>query len=318
MALDPPTSLNILNPQNLVISTDSSAVYFYDLRADPSPTISFKPTSTHHPHSSFLSSLTPLPPSEASTSSVARQFVSTGGTTLAVTDIRRGVLVRSEDQEEELTASIYVSGLHKGGTSKGEKAVVGDASGVLTLWERGVWDDQDERIIVDRSGESLGIESLAQVPDHATSRTGPQGEHKLVATGLGDGKIKFVRLGANKVLSDWDLQHDEIEGVTALSFDVGGRLISGGGSTVKIWREAMTKIVATPGFLNGSKRSAEADSDDDDDDADAVNDSDAADDNSDEEKEGKTNGRKRRKRKRGRGKDRSGGVHVTGSFGGLN
>ena len=51
-----------------------------------------------------------------------------------------------------------VTGLSSRGTSVGEKVLVGDSGGVITLWERGVWDDQDERIIVDKGaghGESL-------------------------------------------------------------------------------------------------------------------------------------------------------------------
>lgn len=67
-----------------------------------------------------------------------------------MTDLRRGVLVKSEDQEEELLSSVFVGGLPaKPGRSKGEKILVGSGNGVLTLWERGVWDDQDERIVVD-------------------------------------------------------------------------------------------------------------------------------------------------------------------------
>lgn len=151
---------------------------------------------------------------------------------MAVTDLRRGVMVRSEDQEEELLCSVMVTGLSKKGTSVGEKVLVGAGNGVLTLWERGVWDDQDERITVDRTpggGESL--DSLALFP----SGVGPGG--KVVAVGLGNGMIRLVKVGANKIIGE--LSHDELEkeGVIGLGFDADGRMISGGGKTVKVWGE---------------------------------------------------------------------------------
>ena len=141
-------------------------------------------------------------------------------------------MVRSEDQGEELLSSVMVTGLSKRGTSVGEKCVVGGSTGVLTLWERGVWDDQDERIVVDRApggGESL--DSLALFPDGV----GPGGKH--LAVGLGNGALSFVKIGQNKVVAE--LQHDEFasEAVVGLGFDVTGRLISGGGKIIKIWHE---------------------------------------------------------------------------------
>ena len=141
-------------------------------------------------------------------------------------------MVRSEDQEQELLASLIVSGLSTKGTNVGEKVIVGAGNGVLTLWERGVWDDQDERIVVDRSsggGESL--DTLALLPDGV----GPSG--KVVAVGMGNGGIRLVKIGQNKIIAE--LKHDDLsqEGVIGLDFDVTGRMISGGGKTVKVWGE---------------------------------------------------------------------------------
>lgn len=212
---------------------------------------------------------------------------------MAVTDLRRGVLVKSEDQEEELLSSVFVGGLpSKPGRSKGEKVLVGSSNGVLTLWERGVWDDQDERIIVDGGrggGESL--DSLVVMPEDV----GDGG--KNVVVGVGDGTIRIVRLGPNKVVGE-PLRHDEVEAVVGLGFDVGGRLISGGGSIVKVWQEKMNlddddesedgETIAKKRALNGT----------DSDDSDA---SDAAD-SSDEE-----GGQKRRKKRRkAKGKEGTG------------
>ncbi|KAE8354891.1 WD repeat-containing protein jip5, partial [Aspergillus coremiiformis] len=288
-SVDAPTVIHALSPQTLLLATDSSALHLYDLRL-PFSRVSARPQQTHHPHDDYISSLTPLPASDASTSGFSKQWVSTGGTTLAVTDLRRGVLVRSEDQEEELVSSVYVGGLPSTGTSRGEKVIVGGSGGVLTLWEKGAWDDQDERIYIQRdAGEGESLETLAVVPDEL-------GRGKMVAVGLGSGGIRFVRIGPNKVASE--VVHDETEGVIGLGFDVEGRMVSGGGQVVKVWHEAVESGIAN-GDSAGEKHML-GDSDDSDND-DNSNNSDG---------ESRQADKLRRKRKKGKGKDRSGGQHV--------
>ncbi|KAJ5095886.1 nucleolar protein Jip5 [Penicillium alfredii] len=283
-SVDAPTVIHALSPQTLLLATDSSALHLYDLRV-PYSRVSARPEQSHHPHDDYISSLTPLPASDTSTSGFSKQWVTTGGTTLAVTDLRRGVLVRSEDQEEELISSTYMGGLPSNGTSRGEKVIVGGSSGVLTLWEKGAWDDQDERVYVHRGsdgGES--IEALAVAPDLL-------GKGKLVATGLGNGKVKFVRIGPNKVVSE--VMHDETEGVVGLGFDIDGRMVSGGGQVVKVWHEALDDMEGTGDFPG---KHMLGDSDDSDD--------------SDSEGGNRQDAKDRKKRKRVKGKDRSGGQHV--------
>jgi hypothetical protein len=294
--VDAPTLLHALTPQTLLLATDSSALHIYDLR-DSSTSIQSKPSQTHHPHDDYISSISPIPASDTSTSGFPKQWASVGGSTLAITDLRRGVLVKSEDQEEELTSSLFVSGLKAGGTSKGEKLLVGGAGGVLTLWERGVWDDQDERIIIDRGGQA--IESIAPVPE-GVGGTGFQGQQKIVAVGLEDGRIRFVKLGVNKVVHQLDVKHDDVEGVIALDFDIAGRMVSGGGQIVKVWHEAKGLPGGARNGLGASKHMLSSDD----------SDSSGADGSSEEEEKGEKS--KRRKRKRGKGKDRSGGQQVMG------
>lgn len=202
------------------------------------------------------------------------------------------MLVTSEDQEDLLLSSAFVSGLSakKGGTSKGEKVVVGNERGVLTLWEKGVWDDQDERIMVDRGwgpggGESLDV--ITALPD------GVGGGGKHLAVGLGNGSVRFVKLGMNKVVDT--VSHDDLEGVIAIGFDVQGRMITGGGSTVKVWHEKVDED--NGGYVDGGeKRGADSDSD-----ADSDEDSEA--DSSDDEDKGR---KKRKKRKRNKGPQQNG------------
>ena len=282
-AVDAPTLLHALSPLTLLLATDSSALHLYDLRVPGGGGFAgAKPQQTHRPHDDYISSLTALPATGASTSGWSKQWVSTGGTTVAVTDLRRGVLVKSEDQEEELLSSVFVGGLAakgKNGDGRGgEKVLVGGGSGVLTLWERGVWDDQDERIVVDRdTKESLDV--MALVP-------GGNGE---VVVGMGDGRVKVVRLGANKVVGE--CRHDEVESVVGLGFEVGGRMISGGGCVVKVWHEAVEEEGEEHGVGVG-KRGKDSDSDEED----SENERDSSSD--DEDKRSKRS--KRRKRGKGR------------------
>ncbi|KAH0551036.1 hypothetical protein GP486_007609 [Trichoglossum hirsutum] len=230
---DAPTLLHALSPQTLLLATDSSALHLYDIR-QPNQQHYHSPSQTHHPHDDYISSLTPLPASDASTSGYSKQWVTTGGTTLAVTDLRQGVLVRSEDQEEELLCSAFTNGL-PAKQKQGGKVIVGGAGGVLTLWEKGVWDDQGERIIVDRGvggGESLDALTILS-PSPRWSNV------PLAAVGLGDGRVRFVKLGGLNKLSETTLRHDDVEGVVGLGVDVEGRLISGGGMVVKVWHETI-------------------------------------------------------------------------------
>lgn len=299
---DPPSLLHCLSPQTLLLATDSSALHLYDIRTSH-PLLAPKPNQTHHPHDDYISSLTPLPPSTASTSGFSKQWVSTGGTTLAVTDLRRGVLVRSEDQEEELLSSLFVGGLPARGSSRGEKVLVGGGSGVLTLWERGAWDDQDERIVIDRgAGGGESLDALASVPEEAGMGV------NYIGVGLGDGRLSILKLGPNKVVAE--LRHHEAEAVVALGFDVGGRMISGGGQTVKVWHakipgvedeeeeEEETKVL--------SKRAKGTSNDDDSDE-----DYDEEDSSEDEKKK-----KRRKRRKRNKGENKSGRKGIT-AFKGL-
>ncbi|EXJ71116.1 uncharacterized protein A1O5_06109 [Cladophialophora psammophila CBS 110553] len=289
--VDGPTVLHALSPQALLLGTDSGKLYLQDLRQDGKEIVS-QCSQTWTPHGDeHINALVPLPVSETSTSGFSKQWVSVGGTTLAVTDLRKGTIATSEDQEIELTSLAMVRGLKKGGTSVGEKVLVGQSDGVVSLWERGVWGDLDERIVVERAG--LSVDSLAEVPFGFGGGKLKMNE-KLVAVGLEDGRVRFMRIGRNGVLTKMDAKHDEIDGVVAVGFDIEGRMVTSGGQTVKVWTEAKG--------LPGGGRSAAAkhgmsSSDDDVDESDS-------DESSDEDGQSKP---KRKKRKRNKGKDKSGG-----------
>ena len=272
--MDSPTLLQTLSPQTLILATDSSALHLYDLRADSTIATS-KSQQTYHPHDDYVTSLTPLAPTDASTSGFSKQWISTGGTTVAVTDLRRGVLLKSEDQGEELLSSTVVGG----------KLLVGGEKGGLRLWKVGVWDDNEETITV---GKGASADVLAAVPEGV-------GKEQMLAVGMDDGVVRLVGLGGKRPKVVGEVSHDEVEGILGLGFEVGGRMCSGGGGVVKIWEESSAEIDdEEEGEIGISgKRMHGASSEEDDSEVDAVD---------SEEEDEKPKKRKKRKRNKGKGK----------------
>jgi len=280
-ATDPTSLIYSLSPQTILLATDSSALHLYDLRSPCQ--ISSPPSQTHHPHDDYISSLTPLAPTDASTSGYSKKWISTGGTTVAVTDLRRGVLVKSEDQREELLSSTILDG----------KLVVGGEKGGLRMWEVGVWDDNEETIVI---GKCASADVLAAAPEGQTA-----------AIGMDDGVVRFVAMGGKRAKVVEEVRHDEVEGVLGLGFEVGGRMISGGGSVVKVWEESLQALDGDEdeeddvgvGAVDGKRTNGFGSGDDD---------SDKGDGESSEEEEEKP--RKKKKRKKNKGKGQNGVQHV--------
>jgi len=284
---DEPSVIHALTPQTLLLGTDSGLLHLYDLRADSSsstasPFTHTRPSQSHTPHTPKddptpdtepITSLTPLPPTTASTSGTSRTWISTAGSTLAVTDLRKGIVTLSEDQGDMLLSSACVSGLslsksakrrraaassnnEASGLGSGEKVIVGAAGGVVTVWERGEWRDHTGRIKVagdssvepaipsgtrgfgaEAHDDDCTVDVLEVVPEWVDRLEGKARGGRLAVAGLGNGGIRVMRLrgGGGEVIGG--MRHDEggVEGVITLGFEREGRLISGGGQVVKVW-----------------------------------------------------------------------------------
>lgn len=286
-APDPATLIHALSPQSFLLATDSSALHIYDLRS-PCSFTSLRPQQTYHPHDDYISSLSPLPAGEASTSGFSKQWISTGGTSIGVTDLRRGVL-KTEDLGEELLSSVVIDD----GT-----VIVGGERGVLRIWKEGLSGEESGRVVVER-GETLDV--LGRAPPG----TGNE-KSEAVVVGMGDGRVKFVSVQRQKVIGE--VRHDELEGVLGVGFEIEGRMISAGGPTVKVWEESIGNNGGEE-VVTETTNGHGADSDDSDEDDDKSEEA------ADESSEDDTRPRKRRKkRKRSIGKV---GNHVKPLFKGI-
>ena len=197
------------------------------------------------------------------------------------------MLIQSEDQGEELLSSCVVDG----------RLVVGSEKGSLRMWRVGSWDDNEQTVAVVGNGASADV--LAAV-----------GEKPLVAVGMDDGSVRFVDVGRKKpkVLHEAEVSHDEVEGVLGLGFEVGGRMISGGGQVVKVWEE-------TYGVDDGEDEEGE-DEGLGDTNGKRLNgfgsDEDGSEEGGQDSSEEEQRKRKKKKRKRNKGKTQSGGQqHIT-------
>ncbi|ODQ67696.1 WD40 repeat-like protein [Nadsonia fulvescens var. elongata DSM 6958] len=139
-------------------------------------------------------------------------FVTTGSTTVAEVDIRKGVIRVSDDQEDEVLC---------GCLANKKLAAFGMSEGVVTVWNTNGFVDQQSRVRL--SDES--VDCVIQAPD--------DDEEPIIYAGAADGIIRKVDIKKGKVLDKWI--HTKVDEVTWLDFDYQYRLVSANMETVKLW-----------------------------------------------------------------------------------
>jgi WD40 repeat protein len=329
---DTPSTLLPLSPQHLILGTDTGDILLYDLRAPSSFAAAQPAAEWKHVHGDYISSLLSLPASSTSTTGFPRTFCATGDTTLVQLDVRKPgkVLGKSEDQEDEILCSAFVANAPSKQTGGSETVLTGTGGGVVTTWNRGFWEDHQTRVPLARTtGDS--VDSLLDLPEGFEVAGLVGGWGKYFAAGSGDGKVRIVKMGQNKVVTT--LAHsysaDEAkrmaggkvkkgdyvegleEGVSALGIDCEGRIVSGGGLVVKLWtpkEEEEKDAAAEP--EERKRRKNRSDSEEE-----GMNSDEVDSDSSEDEKERRK--RKKKKRKGGRGKAKSTGVKNVNVFKGL-
>lgn len=352
---DAPSTLLALSPQALVLGTDSGQVHIYTLDANSLPSAS--PAQTFRPHrtdddpgnAEAIAALAALPPSLTSSSGTSRAFVSAAGATLAVTDIRKGVIACSIDQGDVLLSACCASlaappgkAVQAQGTKRkkgpnadeahnpNDKVLVGGSEGLLTLWNRGEWADQRSRVSIGGGGLAgplgpddgdAGVECLAVMPlaasESGSSRT------RIVAAGLGSGAVKLVEVrtgkGSGVAQVVGEVSHDErgVEGVVAVGFEAeGGRLITAGGEIVKVWALKGEESADADGWVDtddsGEEQGEEEDLEDADkeeDDSEGEDSDEKDEDEEEDEDSDEDEPEKRSRKKRRRGKKENVGAH---------
>lgn len=259
---DAPSTLYTLSPHHLLVGCDSGALHLYDVRES---SVSARPARTTNPHGDAVSSINPVPPFSdenltVPSTGIPKQWVTTGGSTLAVSDLRAGKeAVESEDQEDDLLCAAYLPGTGRRGAVR-DALAVGGSTGVVTLWDRGSWDDQQDRMVVDRE-ESVDV--LVSLPP-GLGYGGREGKAVFAATG--DGRVTMLDIGRREAVLGGELRHDDVEAVVGAGFDCFDRLVTGGGKVVKIWEDL--RELQGGDDDDSSDEEEEGDDDDDDDDSD--------------------------------------------------
>ncbi|KAL8874730.1 MAG: hypothetical protein Q9198_006821 [Flavoplaca austrocitrina] len=168
----------------------------------------------------------------------------------------------------------------------------GGEKGALRMWEggvKGLMGGVDKTFMM-QTGESLDV--MCKLWEEHTGE-------ELIAVGLGDGAVKIVQVGTKRTNVVDSVKHDEVEGVVTLGLEPGGRMISGGGSIVKIWEKE------TSDDLDDEEADVDQIQDDSNDGADGVEGAASQDESSEEERRPK-----RKKRKRNKGKNRGESNHI--------
>jgi WD40 repeat protein len=137
------------------------------------------------------------------------QFLTSGSTTVALVDVRKGVIVKSDDQEDEILSGCLASE---------QTSMFGMSEGVVTLWKNDQLQDQRNRIRLSEESIDCLISS--------------EFDHKVYAGGA-DGCVRLVNSRSGKIESQW--RHSTEEEVMMLELDHEYKLVSAGMESLCLW-----------------------------------------------------------------------------------
>lgn len=140
-------------------------------------------------------------------------YLTSGSTTLAHIDLRKGIVSTSDDQEDELLSGCLASE---------KQSVFGLTEGVVTIWDNDHLEDQRNRIRL--SDDSIDC-VIAGAEDYE------------VYAGGADGIVRKLDTKACKVLKDVEWIHDRSEEVGMLELDYQYRLVTASMDKLKIWKK---------------------------------------------------------------------------------
>ncbi|ODV90799.1 hypothetical protein CANCADRAFT_2525 [Tortispora caseinolytica NRRL Y-17796] len=181
-----PTTVTFMNNNRIIaVGTEGGDLQVYDSRASITPNL-----TVPNIHGDSVSSIVPLYHSNPF------QCLTSGGATVAHIDIRQHgwkrnpVLLKSENQEDELLCGTVLPGAGPTASRHTGTAGFGTASGVLTLWY-GRWDDQQLRVPLSKD-EPDSIDCVVPI------------ESTMLAAG-GEGYVWEVDVKSSKVLNEWNV-----------------------------------------------------------------------------------------------------------------
>lgn len=137
------------------------------------------------------------------------QFLTSGSTTVALVDIRKGIIVKSDDQEDEILSGCLATE---------QTSTFGMSEGIVTVWKNDQLQDQRNRIRL--SEESIDCMIASEF------------DNKVYAGGA-DGWVRLVNARSGRIENQW--QHSSKDEVIMLELDHEYKLVSAGMESLCVW-----------------------------------------------------------------------------------
>lgn len=201
---------------HLIVGNEKGGVKVYDTRAKFG-----KLFEIENVHDDMVNQIITIPNATSN-----YHFISVGSTTVSKIDIRKGVLLQSENQEDEVLSAVFPN------ANSSDSLVCGMGSGVVTQWKESKNDyvDQLSRIKVSKDNS---IDCLISTMDE-------DDPDSFWAT-CADGNLYKVNSKKSCILET--RIHDELDEPNILDIDYDYKLISASMGSVKIWNNKISSDI---------------------------------------------------------------------------